>query len=114
MLQQGAGRVQPIVHDELREGHPLATPELLHGTPLARRMHEFTFFAYQANEALHMTAGEHIRRMVIDMAKERLMDDQPVSSVAYDLGFDYPQHMTRLFKKYVGCSPSEYVRKQGK
>lgn len=78
MLQQGAGRVQPIVHDELREGHPLATPELLHGTPLARRMHEFTFFAYQANEALHMTAGEHIRRMVIDMAKERLMDDQPV------------------------------------
>ena len=57
MLQQGAGRVQPIVHDELREGHPLATPELLHGTPLARRMHEFTFFAYQANEALHMTAN---------------------------------------------------------
>ena len=72
MLQQGADRVQPILHDELREGHPLATPELLHGTPLARRMHEFTFFAYQANEALHMT---------------------------------------RLFKKYVGCSPSEYVRK---
>ena len=47
MLQQGAGRVQPILHDELREGHPLATPELLHGTPLARRMHEFTFFAYR-------------------------------------------------------------------
>ena len=64
-------------------------------------MHEFTFFAYQSNEALHMTAGEHIRRMVIDMTKERLKDDQPVSSVAYDLGFDYPQHMTRKNKKSI-------------
>ena len=60
------------------------------------------------------TAGEHIRRMVIELAKERLIDGHPVSTIAYDLGFDYPQHMTRLFKKYVGCSPSEYVRKQGK
>ena len=46
--------------------------------------------------------------MVIDLAKEQLMDGQPVSTVAYDLGFDYPQHMTRLFKKEVGCTPNEY------
>ena len=71
MLQQGADRVQPILHDELREGHPLATPELLHGTPLARRMHEFTFFAYQANEALHMTAGicEKTRKVAISFLR---------------------------------------------
>ncbi|WP_242496967.1 AraC family transcriptional regulator [Bacteroides uniformis] len=24
------------------------------------------------------------------------------------LGFQYPQHFTRLFKREVGCSPNEY------
>lgn len=31
-----------------------------------------------------------------------------VSQVAYDLGFKYPQHFTRLFKQRVGCTPVEY------
>ena len=24
------------------------------------------------------------------------------------IGFQYPQHFTRLFKKEVGCTPNEY------
>lgn len=31
-----------------------------------------------------------------------------VSEIAYELGFQYPQHFTRIFKKVVGCTPTEY------
>ena len=31
-----------------------------------------------------------------------------VSEIAYELGFIYPQHFSRLFKKRVGVSPNEY------
>ncbi|WP_317126288.1 helix-turn-helix domain-containing protein [Chryseobacterium sp. 3008163] len=43
------------------------------------------------------------------MAKEKIFDiDKSISQVAYDLGFKYPQHFTRLFKQKVGVSPLEY------
>jgi AraC family transcriptional activator of pobA len=46
---------------------------------------------------------------VIDLAKERMFDrDKSVSQVAYELGFKYPQHFTRLFKQRVGMTPNEY------
>lgn len=55
------------------------------------------------------TAQEHIQRRLIDVAKERIFDSQrSVSEVAYELGFKYPQHFTRLFKKVVGQTPNEY------
>jgi AraC-like DNA-binding protein len=42
-------------------------------------------------------------------AKEKLHDtSKSVSEIAYELGFKYPQHFTRLFKNVVGNSPNEY------
>ena len=39
------------------------------------------------------TAQEHIHYYVINKAKNKLMNsDLSVSQVAYNLGFDYPQH----------------------
>lgn len=55
------------------------------------------------------TAQEYIQATVIDVAKERIFDPaKSVSEVAYELGFKYPQHFTRLFKQRVGQSPNEY------
>ena len=55
------------------------------------------------------TAQEYIQSKVIDVAKERISDDsKSVSQIAYELGFKYPQHFTRLFKQRVGESPNEY------
>lgn len=55
------------------------------------------------------TAQEYIRLRLIDAAKEHLADPQrSVSQVAYDLGFQYPQHFTRLFKRVTGLTPVEY------
>lgn len=46
---------------------------------------------------------------MIDVAKEKMFDkDKSISEVAYELGFKYPQHFTRLFKQRVGVTPNEY------
>jgi AraC-like DNA-binding protein len=55
------------------------------------------------------SAQDYIQSKVIDIAKERIFDaDKSVSEIAYELGFKYPQHFTRLFKQKVGTTPNEY------
>ena len=52
---------------------------------------------------------EYIQEKVIELAKERISGKaDTVSQIAYSLGFQYPQHFCRLFKKRVGYTPSEY------
>jgi AraC-like DNA-binding protein len=55
------------------------------------------------------SAQEYIQSKVIDMAKERVFDlSKSVSEIAYELGFKYPQHFTRLFKQKTGVTPNDY------
>lgn len=55
------------------------------------------------------SAQEYIQSKVIDMAKERVFDlSKSVSEIAYELGFKYPQHFTRLFKQKTGFTPNDY------
>ena len=52
---------------------------------------------------------EYIQSKLIDVAKEKIFDtSKTVSQIAYELGFKYPQHFTRLFKQQVGHTPMEY------
>lgn len=52
---------------------------------------------------------EHVQARLIEVAKEKMFEkDKTVSEIAYDLGFEYPQYFSRLFKKRVGISPNEY------
>ncbi len=55
------------------------------------------------------SAQEYIQLKLMDIAKDKLHDtSKSVSEIAYELGFKYPQHFTRLFKSAVGHSPNEY------
>ena len=52
---------------------------------------------------------EHIQYQVVELAKDKLLGSTaPVSEIAYDLGFEYPQYFSKLFKKNTGMSPAEY------
>ena len=52
---------------------------------------------------------EHIHLKLIDKAKSMLLStENPISSIAYDLGFEHPSHFTKLFKNKTGYSPKEY------
>ncbi|MEL4456429.1 helix-turn-helix transcriptional regulator [Lutimonas vermicola] len=55
------------------------------------------------------SANEHIQAKIIEIAKEKIFDpDKSLSEIAYELGFKYPQHFTRLFKNKVGYTPREF------
>lgn len=58
------------------------------------------------------SALEWIQSKIIDIAKEQLLiPTSSISQVAYGLGFQYPQHFTRVFKKLTGITPHEYRTK---
>lgn len=56
-----------------------------------------------------MTASEHIQNKVIERVKEQLLSSgKTASQIAYDLGFQYPQHLSRMFKRITGLTPNEF------
>ncbi len=68
------------------------------------------YFSDLVKRATGDTPSEHIRRFLVGRAKELLADKRKtVGEVAYELGFNYPQHFSRLFKHVSGMSPKEYV-----
>ncbi|MFB6456646.1 helix-turn-helix domain-containing protein [Chitinophaga sp. Hz27] len=76
----------------------------------ARELHfSANYFGDLIKKETGVSAQEYIQSKVIELAKERIFDlDKSVSQVAYELGFRYPQHFTRLFKQRVGSTPNAY------
>jgi AraC-like DNA-binding protein len=57
------------------------------------------------------TAIELIHIYLVNEAKNRLMgDDQSVSEIAYQLGFENLPYFSRLFKKETGISPNQFKK----
>ena len=57
------------------------------------------------------TASNYIRQYIIQRAKNELASGESIAQVAYGLGFEYPQHLSRMFKKQTEMTPSEYLLK---
>lgn len=56
------------------------------------------------------TTTEHIQLFLINEAKDLLLaPNASISETAYQLGFEYPQYFSRLFKKKVGLTPKEFI-----
>jgi|SRR6218665_100355 len=67
------------------------------------------YFGDLVRKETDRSAHDFIHAKVIELAKEKLLDlEKPISDIAYELGFKYPQHFTRLFKQKAGVSPNEY------
>jgi len=59
-------------------------PDLIHGTSLGRHIHDYTFFSYQSNEALHLSERE--RKIVLDC----------FTKIEYELEHAIDKHSKRL------------------
>lgn len=67
------------------------------------------YFGDMIRKQTGMTVSEHIQKKLIARAKELLLStSKSMSEIAYSLGFQYPQHMSRMFKRVVGCTPNEF------
>lgn len=54
-------------------------------------------------------AQQYLQEHLLERAKNQLLgSDEQISQIAYGLGFEYPQHFSKLFKTKVGMSPVEY------
>ena len=69
------------------------------------------YFGDLIRELTGDSATSHICRFIMQRAQQLLMSGATISETAESLGFDYPQHFTRQFKKHFGVTPSEYIRK---
>lgn len=58
------------------------------------------------------TAIRTIRKFVMQRAQTLLAEGKTVSETAAALGFDYPQHFSRQFKKQFGISPKHFLEKE--
>ena len=57
------------------------------------------------------TASNYIRQYVIQRAKSDFATGASIAQVADGLGFEYPQHLSRMFKRQEGLSPKEYCER---
>lgn len=99
--------------------------------PLGQRMKDYGFFDYAVNEALHLSEQEEslvisLMKMlrdeinaridaysedVIEKAKGLLTQTSlTVSEIGFQLGFEFPQSFSRLFKSKTSMTPLSYRR----
>lgn len=102
-------RFEELIDDYFQSGKPMNTGLLTVGY-CADRLHlSANYFGDLIKKETGRTAQEHIQMKLMDIAKEKVLDpSKTISEISYELGFQYPQHFTRLFKRCVGCTPNEY------
>lgn len=55
------------------------------------------------------TAMTVIHQHIIEATKQLLADpSMSITQVSYQIGFQYPQHMSRMFKQQTGMTPAQY------
>ncbi|MFY8013613.1 MAG: helix-turn-helix domain-containing protein [Saprospiraceae bacterium] len=55
------------------------------------------------------TAQEYLHYYLIEEAKNNLLNtNDPINEIAFNLGFEYPQYFSKLFKSKTGMTPLAY------
>lgn len=104
-----ANRLNEMIDNYLSSGMPAQ-----HGQPTvawcaAQLNFSANYFGELVKRELRVTAQDYIQGKTVSAAQVLLRETQmSVSEIAEELGFAYPNHFTRMFRKRTGQSPSEY------
>ncbi|GAA0886329.1 helix-turn-helix domain-containing protein [Sphingobacterium siyangense subsp. cladoniae] len=76
----------------------------------ADQMHHSTnYFGDLIKKETGKSAKDYIQARIIDEAKNRIYQlDRSITEIAFELGFRYPQHFSKFFKKRVGSTPNDF------
>ena len=104
-------RFHQLLRDYYREGRQM---EL--GVPSVQYCAgELAYSPRYLGDVIHRVTGGtaigYIHSFVIEQGKNLLMNGHNISETAHLLGFEFPHHFTRLFKKMTGITPSEFLGK---
>ena len=67
------------------------------------------YLSDMVKNATGRNAQQYIQDHVIERIKNALLStNDQVSQIAYGLGFEYPQHLSKLFKAKTGMTPLQY------
>ena len=81
---------------------------LIHALGIARHV-DAVIIGDLIKKETGITAQEYIKSRLIGHAKELILGtEKTVNQISMELGFQYPQHFNRIFKKATGLTPSEY------
>ena len=102
-------------HNLLREYY-LDGRQLDYGVPSVQYCADkLAYSARYLGDVIHKATGgtaiSYIHSFVIEQGKNLLMNGHNINETAHLLGFDYPHHFTRLFRKVTGITPTEFLGK---
>ena len=104
----------PARFEQLLNGYWDSGAAKLHGLPTVKYFADKlclspNYFGDLIKSVAGRSAQECIQSQITEMAKEAILNPRlNTKQIADMLGFQYPQHFSRFFKKQVGCTPREY------
>lgn len=66
------------------------------------------YFCYLFKESTGETFWDYITRIRVEKAKQLLSTNMKNYEIAQEVGYENPSYLSKVFKKYVGCTPSQY------
>ncbi len=73
-----------------------------------------SYFGDIIRDALGESPKDYIRGFIIMRAKNLILSGKSIAQIAEELGFEYPQHFTRMFKKTTGKTPRQFLDERRK
>ncbi len=72
------------------------------------------YFSSYFKDEMDITFTEYVTKLRIEKAKEIIRNSQmSIQEVCYYVGYHDPNYFSRIFRKYVGCTPTRYKKEYG-
>ncbi|HEX7247055.1 MAG TPA: AraC family transcriptional regulator [Actinomycetota bacterium] len=97
-----ASALRDLLDTHMFETFTLAEASTVIGTSATGLVRSFT-------RAFGIAPHQHVIARRIEVARKRLLDGEPVATVAVAVGFHDQAHLTRHFKRHVGTTPARFA-----